>query len=291
MNISQRTIFKCLSFALLLGPFCWATPASAEIKLSFGVYTADKPTVVVKTFKPLLKLLERSVAKTLGEPVKIKLQVASTYAGGIDDISTGKVDFSRLGPASYIKAKSLQPDIHILALEAKNGQKLFRGVIAVAENSSIKDVADLKGKRFAFGDKRSTIGRYLVQLYLFEKQLQAADLAYYEYLGRHDKVGAAVASGQFDAGALKQSTYKRLVDNGAALRVLATFHNVTKPWIARAGLDERIVSALKASLLEISDPMALEALQKDGFVDGNDTDYAIIRRAIDQNPRFFNQSY
>ncbi|MBU2967457.1 PhnD/SsuA/transferrin family substrate-binding protein [Amphritea sp. 2_MG-2023] len=287
MNKPQRAMLKSLSIGLLLGLLGWSTTASAEIKLSFGVYTADKPTVVVKTFKPLLKLLERSVAKSLGEPVKIKLQVASTYAGGIDDISTGKVDFSRLGPASYIKAKSLQPDIHILALEAKNGQKLFSGVIAVGTNSSVSDIADLKGKRFAFGDERSTIGRYLAQQHLFEQQLRAGDLAYYEYLGRHDKVGAAVASGQFDAGALKQSTYKRLVDNGAALRVLATFNNVTKPWIARAGLDEQIVSALKECLLEITDPMALEALQKDGFVEGSDNDYAIIRRAIDQNPQFF----
>lgn len=287
MNKPQRAMLKSLSIGLLLGLLGWSTTASAEIKLSFGVYTADKPTVVVKTFKPLLKLLERSVAKSLGEPVKIKLQVASTYAGGIDDISTGKVDFSRLGPASYIKAKSLQPDIHILALEAKNGQKLFSGVIAVGANSSVSDIADLKGKRFAFGDERSTIGRYLAQQHLFEQQLRAGDLAYYEYLGRHDKVGAAVASGQFDAGALKQSTYKRLVDNGAALRVLATFNNVTKPWIARAGLDEKIVFALKECLLEITDPMALEALQKDGFVEGSDNDYAIIRRAIDQNPQFF----
>lgn len=288
MNKPRRTILNCLSTVLLIGQLCWAGNAAAETKLSFGVYTADKPTVVVKEFKPLLKLLERSVGNDIGQPVKIKLQVASTYAAGIADISSGKVDFSRLGPASYIESKKQQPGIQILALEAKDGKKRFNGVIAVGAESSIRRVADLKGKRFAFGDEGSTIGRFLAQQYLFEQGLRARDLAHYDYLERHDKVGTAVALGQYDAGALKEGTYNRLVKNGAALRILATFTNVTKPWLARAGLDNKIVSALRAGLLEMTDPVALKALQKDGFVEGNDDDYAVIRRAIGQNSRFFN---
>ncbi len=288
MNKPQRTILNCLGIALAIGQPGWASHAAAEIKLSFGVYTADKPTVVVREFKPLLKLLERSVGDSLGQAVTIKLQVASSYAAGIADISSGKVDFSRLGPASYIETKKQQPGIQILALEAKKGKKRSTGVISVGADSSIKSAADLKGKRFAFGNENSTIGRYLAQQYLAEQGLRASDLAHYEYLDRHDKVGTAVALGQYDAGALKQSTYKRLVANGAALRILATLNNVTKPWIARADLDEKIVSALRKSLLEMTDPVALKALQKDGFVEGNDGDYAVIRRAIDQNSRFFN---
>ncbi len=284
----QRGILKCLSVVYIIAQLCWTSHAIAEIKLSFGVYTADKPTVVVKKFKPLLKLLETSISEELGQAVKIKLQVASTYAAGVKDISTGKVDFSRLGPASYVETKNLQPGIQILALEAINGEKTFNGVIGVGAESSIMHAADLKGKRFAFGDESSTIGRYLAQQYLFEQGLRSTDLAHYDYLGRHDRVGSAVASGQYDAGALKQSTYNRLVTNGAKLRILATFSNVTKPWIARANLDDKIVSALRTSLLKITDPVALNALQKDGFVEGNDEDYAVIRLAIDQNLRFFN---
>lgn len=288
MNTVQRTVIHYLSVVLLLGQLGWTSSAVAEMKLRFGVYTADKPTVVVTKFKPVLKLLERSLADQFGQPVKIKLQVASTYAKGIEDLSSGKVDFSRLGPASYIESKNQQPNIQILALEAKNGKKRFNGVICVGAESSIRDAADLKGKRFAFGDESSTIGRFLAQQYLYEQGLRARDLASFDYLDRHDKVGTAVALGQYDAGALKQGTYKRLVENGAQLRILATFTNVTKPWIARAGLDESIVAALRASLLEITDSVALEALGMDGFVEGNDDDYAVIRDAIDQNSRFFN---
>ena len=277
-----------LSLFLFTGFLFWSTNAVAEVTLVFGVYAADKPTVVVSKFKPLLKSLEQSLNKRLAMPVSIKLQVASTYEKGITNIAAGQVDFARLGPASYIEAKDQQPDLQILAVEAKKGKKRFNGVICVAADSPIKNASDLKGKRFAFGDRRSTIGRYLSQQYLLEQGLRASDLGLYDYLSRHDRVGTAVAAGQYDAGALKESTYKRLIEDGAPLRVLATFTNVTKPWIARVGLDGTITSSLRVSLLELTDPEVLKALKKDSFVEGDDGDYTVIRRAIQRNPAFFN---
>jgi hypothetical protein len=38
-------------------------------------------------------------------------------------------------------------------------------VIAVQKDSPLKTLAELKGKKFAFGDQNSTIGRYLAQFY------------------------------------------------------------------------------------------------------------------------------
>ncbi len=85
----------------------------------------------------------------------------------------------------------------------------------------------------------------------------------------------------------KESTYNKLVSKGRKLRVIATFPNVTKPWIARAGLPVRIKHAITASLLTIKDTDALESLAKDGFVAGTDEDYVIIRKAIKNNQNFF----
>ena len=93
--------------------------------------------------------------------------------------------------------------------------------------------------------------------------------------------------GQFDAGALKEETFKKLVAKGVAIRALATFPNVTKPWISREGLPTRIRDAIRASLLAMDDEIALKALKKDGFLQGNDGDYAPIREAMDENVAFF----
>ncbi len=203
--------------------------AHADIVLNFGIYTSDKPSEMVKKFRPVLNVLEAGLSRLLDDPVIINLQVASSYQKGVAALVTGEVDFARFGPASYIIAKSQDPRISIIAIESKNGSKIFNGVICVRMDSTITRVEDLKGKNFAFGDPQSTIGRYLSQAYLYEYGVTANELSSYEYLGRHDRVGSAVAAGKFDAGALK----------------------------------------------------------KDGFLVGSDEDYDRIRKAIENNPRFF----
>jgi len=261
--------------------------ANAEIVLDFGIYASDKPSEMVKQFRPMLNVLEAGLSRSLDEPVVINLQVASSYEKGVAALVTGKVDFARFGPASYINAKYQDPGISIIGIESKKGSKIFNGVICVREDSAITSVRDLKGRSFAFGNSESTIGRYLSQAHLNENGIKAKALSSYEYLDRHDRVGSAVAAGKFDAGALKEGTYKKLLKKGARLREIAVFPNVTKPWISRSALSPRIFNALQETLLALKDPQALKALKKDGFLAGSDEDYNRIRKAIENNPLFF----
>jgi phosphonate transport system substrate-binding protein len=280
---------SCLSYLAtsLFGLTLVANVARADLILNFGVYTSDKPSSMVKQFRPVLNVLEADLTGELGEKVKIRIQVAKTYRRGIEDLVTGQVDFSRVGPASYIEAIRQEPNISILAIESNNGKKIFYGIICVRRDSSIMRVEDLRGTRFAFGSKRSTIGRYLSQNHLLGQGIRASDLAHFEYLGRHDKVGTAVAMDTFDAGALKESTFKMLLEKGEPLREIARFPNVTKPWVAGKGLTPAIRDALGRALLKLDDPVALKALNKSGFLPGREEDYSVIRAAMDSNSKFF----
>ena len=260
---------------------------SDALELQFGLYTADKPTALVQQFRPVLNVLETRMSESLGKPVEIEMRVDNTYEKGINSLVNGEVDFSQLGPASYVEAKSANPDLSILAVENKGGTKVFYGIICVGEDSSIESVGDIQGRNFAFGSELSTIGRFLSQQYLLTNGIKAADLNRYEYLGRHDKVGAAVGLGEFDAGALKEGAFKKLVANGTPIRELARFPNVTKPWVASSELPEEIEAELRQALLSLDDSIALEALGKDGFLEGRDRDFAPIREAIENNDAFF----
>ncbi len=255
-------------------------------KLTFGVYTSDSATEMVKQFTPILNVLDGVLSRHLGQPVEITLKVASTYEGGVQDLLSGRVDFARMGPASYVQAKKANQGIRILAIESKKGSKLFLGIICVHQDSGIKDLIGLKGKRFAFGDSRSTIGRFLAQEKLVERGIYGRDLAGFDYLGRHDKVGMAVGRNRYAAGALKQSTFKKLVKAGEPIRALVSFPNVTKPWIARVGLEPKLFKAIQQALLGLDDAKALKALKKDGFLPGDDTDYEPIRKAIKASRSF-----
>ncbi len=261
--------------------------AEDSLRLNFGVYSSNKPSAMVKIFKPTLKELESRMSSKLNRNVDIRMQIAKDYDQGISHLTTGKVDFSRFGPASYLEAKRMNKDIKIAAMESKKSSKVFYGIIAVHNDSDIKSVDQLKGRSFAFGDEGSTIGRFLSQRFLQEHDLLAEDLSSYEYLGRHDKVGTAVGAGDYDAGALNESTFKKLVEAGEPIRELVRFPNVTKPWIARSGLDEEVFAALKQSLLELKNKDALKGLKTDGFWEGTDADYAQIRAAMENNFMFF----
>ena len=261
--------------------------AQAEVSLTFGVYTSDKPTAMVLQLRPTLDLIEQNMEQTLGEPVEIKLKVVRGYAAGAELILSGGADVMRLGPASYVQVKAEEPGIQLLAMEKKHGTNSFTGVIAVRENSDITDISELRGRTFAFGSKRSTLGRYFAQLELVRAGIHATDLQSFEYLGRHDKVGRAVGAGLFDAGALEETMFKKLQAQGEPIRAIHTMRNATKAWAARAGLEPRVKTAIRQALLDLNDAEAFAALRFEGFLPGDESDYERTRDAINRNAEFF----
>ncbi len=231
--------------------------------------------------------LEQRLSEELGEKVVIHTRISPTYGQAIEKLATGAVDFARFGPASYVLAKDQNPGVALVAMESKKGKKMRSGYIIAHKDSDLQSMADLKGKRFAFGSEQSTIGRYFAQLLLAEAGVKSADLEKHAYLGRHDKVGESVAAGQFDAGALKSSTFKKLVKKGRAIRVLKEFKLATKAWAVREGISPKVENALIRILLAFDDPKALKVLKKDGFLPADDGAYDSVRQAIHNSGQFF----
>lgn len=268
-----------------------ATPPDKQHKdlpdqLLMGVYTSDKATTMYTMFRPISEVLERRLEGELGQKIPVRLKIVDGYQKALDDLIEGQVDFVRFGPASYILAQRAQPGIRLLAMEVVGGKKRFSGVIAVRPDSPFETLADLKGATFAFGNANSTIGRYLAEAEMYRAGLLLSDLKSFEFLDRHDQVAKAVELGDFDAGALKIGTFQEFNAESIRLRMLDRFDNVTKPWIARAGLDERIVDGLRAALLECKDEKALGKLRVTGFAPATDDDYDFVRRGMLDAARF-----
>ncbi len=267
-----------LALALLLG-LATTVNASSVLRLTFGVYQSEHAAKMYNKFKPVIESLERDLSLRLNRSVRIELSIIDTYENGIRAISNGDIDFSRVGPASYVISKSNNPGISLLAMETEKGQKRFKGLIVVKSKSPFKTLADLRGHSFAFGDRESTIGRFLSQAALVDAGIRATDLANYSYLGRHDLVFTAVESGNFDAGALQESTFEKMNDRGA-LRVIHEFDNVTKPWIARANLAATVTTAIRDALLNTKDEKILTALGASGFTAATNADYGLVREGM-----------
>jgi hypothetical protein len=128
------------------------------------------------------------------------------------------------------------------------GQGKFLGTF----DCSLKTMSDLKGKSFAFGDLYSTIGRYLAQNELIKNKVTPDTLSHFKYFERHDSVGVALVHKKFDAGALKNSTYQKLLENGMQLKSILQIKTPTKPWIASSKLDPDTANAIEQVLLTLS---------------------------------------
>lgn len=288
--LSMTTLSSLLGVAMvLLASACSSEEPRASVgvqehaletvAIRFGVYQTDKATELYRKFQPMLEMIEQAVALRLEQPVDIQLRIFKTYEAGLDALVGGDVDFVRFGPASYLLAHSREPNIELLAKESKNGKSTFHGVICVRADSPYETLEDLSGCRFAFGNPESTIGRYLSQAELMRIGITSDELESFEYLGQHDKVAKAVILGDFDAGALKESTFNKM-NTSSELRALHMFENVTKPWVARADLDPEVAGALRFALLNAKDLDALKSLKVSGFMQATDSDYEPTRQAI-----------
>lgn len=255
-----------------------AAPATAAQLLRFGTYASERPSEELRKLEPFQTYLEKNL-KAQGLAVRVEVSIFPTYDEGIDAVTNGDVDFARLGPVAYVLAKRKNPTLTLLAGEAHGGDKQFPAVMVVARNSAIKSVADLRGKRVAFGDPSSTSGRYLPQAELAKAGIRARDLASFEYLGRHDKVVFAVASGRFDAGATNINTFVKYAES-KNLRELVRYPSPTHGWVARSKLDPALVKALRKALLEMTDPRLQELIDRNGFLPATDADYDELRSVM-----------
>jgi len=284
LRLVSAITLSLLSLCVLGNPKTIAN-ANPVLDLRFGVYRTDKATVMYKEFMPILNYLENDLAKRLNREVSIELTIFKTYMDGIDALVDNKVDFVRFGPSSYVLAKNRNSEIKLLVMEHRNGEKRFNGVIVVRQDSPYRKLSDLTGTRFAFGNEHSTIGRYLAQEQLVSAGMTGKDLKAFDYLGRHDKVFMAVAMGEFDAGSIKESSFKRYNKN-ESLRVLHSFINITKPWIANSNLSAELVKEIRVALQGLTDKAVLNELKISGFLPGTDSDYDFVRRAMRASKQF-----
>jgi phosphonate transport system substrate-binding protein len=232
-------------FAVAMVFVLFVGPSFAET-VTFGIYTSDKPTVMYQKFKPIIDYLQDRL-KQNGSNATVKMKIFPSYAAAVDALVAGKVDFMRFGPASYIMARDRDENIRLLAMEHKKNKKRFYGVFIVTKNSTINSINGLKGKSFAFGNQNSTIGRYLSQAELVKAGVRSADLSRYDFLGRHDKVALAVAVGNYDAGVVKENTFKKYAES-KGLKKIAQFPNVRmSPNPGRCGQDSMTICLLFCS--------------------------------------------
>lgn len=230
-------------------------------------------------FGPLAEFLGRQ----LGRGVTVR--VGQDYAEHLEAIGHDRVDVAFLGPVEYVHVIADYGPKPLLARFQVDQQTELHGVIFARRDSGYRTLADLTGRRFAFGDRNSTMAYVVPRWVLSQAGVPVGALASHEFLATHEDVVMAVLSGDDDAGAVKQEVFDRFKDRG--LRVLAELPTTPDHvFVTRSDLPTADVARLRAALLGLNDrPGGAAILERlhpglSALVPASDADYNGVRRMM-----------
>ncbi len=271
-------IFKTL---FLLGATSTLLSASvlANDTLVFGLHPYLPADKLEQKFNPLIDY----ISNTVGKP--IKLQIATDYVEHTRLVGEDKVDFAYLGPASYVEMSAQYGAKPLLARLEVNGEPTFKGAVIMSPGADMTNIADLKGKHFAFGSPHSTMSHLVPRYMLIGAGISAKDLGSFEFLGNHDNVASAVLLGEFDAGAVKEAVYHKNVDKG--LKLLSWTPPISEHvFVASKTLPAMQVTAIRDAMLALKAApqrdAVLHPLKKTltGLASVTDADYDNLRKIL-----------
>jgi phosphonate transport system substrate-binding protein len=260
----------------LLAVCCLPVLAHASRQeLVFVVHPYDTPSRIYARFRPLTLYLGAALQRP------VRLVIASTYDEQMAMIADGRADLTYIGPTPYVQVRQRSP-IRILAGEAEKGQAFYQSAIVVRADSPIHTLADLKGKRMAFGAAISMSSTIAPMLMLAQAGVKLSDLAGHAQLDRHERVALSVVHEDFDAGGLRLDIARQYLPRG--LRILATSQPLPPHGIAcAAGFPEALASRVREALLNPGED-GLRAFDAMGesirFVPVDDSHYQSVRHML-----------
>lgn len=279
MNRSTHPFALVGTLALLL--FLTAHPAQSQEPLKLCVHPYLSASELVKRYTPLAEYLGRQ----LGRPVMA--EIGSSYDTHIHKIANGIVDIAFMGPASYVKLTSQYGKRQLLAAFKTKEGKFFHGHIMVRKDSPITSLAQLKGKRFVFGDRASTLSHIVPRHMLLKAGIDVKQFSQVSYVANHDNIALGILAGTFDAGAVKEEVFLQYEPQG--LRSLARSAPITDHvFIARDNLPKETVQALRKALLHLSNSaegrQIISGMRNDviDLVPADDRDFDVLRVIMDE---------
>jgi phosphonate transport system substrate-binding protein len=270
---------KCgafLSLFLIVAVFFSAGDARAGEGLTLGIHPFLPATELMDRFSPLAEYLGRET----GLPVTIS--IARDYGEHIEMIGRDELDIAYMGPASYVKMVERYGSKPLLARLEIKGKPTFHGIVIVNQDSDIRSISDIEGRRFAFGDPDSTMSHLVPRYMLWEAGVDVEDLSGYEFLEGHHNVALGVLISDFDAGAVKEEVFDAYEKRG--LSALAVTPEISEHvFVASGKIRPRTAAAIRSALYRLKDSKEGKAvmtrIKKDmtAMVPASDADYDNLR--------------
>lgn len=246
--------------------------------LRVGLIPNQAPDAVKAQYEPFRAYL----AERLKQPVE--LFVATDYAGVVEAMASDRLDVAYFGGLSYVQAEQ-RAKIYPIVTEVDQSTQTtkYHAVIIVNSASPIKTVAELKGKKFAFGDISSTSGSLYPRIMLDQAGIGGfTNPEQFIYSGGHDATTLAVQNDTVDAGGVEERIMERLIAQGRVDRSKITIIERSRPiegypWVVREAINTDLVGRIMDAFMGITDATLLRLMRAVRYERVTAKDYDEIR--------------
>lgn len=263
---------------------------AADNPIKMAMVPSVETTKLLASGKSLEKLLEKETG------YKFATSVPTSYAAVIEAMASGKVDVGWLSPLPYVLAHD-KYGAEVILVTIRGHADRYRSFIIARSDSSINTLANLKGKKFAFGDPISTSGtiypKHLIRTSGYDPETFFSNAV---FAGKHDAVISAVVSKQVDGGAIygsdiadaRELVLQSIPDVMMVTKVVAKSEYIPNDTVSvRKGLPEAMVRKIRDGLIKVAESdegrrTIMDLYGIDGLKPAKDSDYDSVRRVAEE---------
>jgi len=283
----------------LLTIACGGTPAPAATPIKQDVVMGFVPSQTTSIVQTNAALIADYLSTKTG--YHVTGTVLSSYAAVTEGMTSNQVDIGWVGPLDYVIAHQ-KNGAEAVTKSVRQGLPSYKAFIIVNVNSGINSIADLKGKKFAFGDPTSASSSLYPRYMMSKAGFDPKGLGQTVNISNQTQIAVEVCQGVVDAGAIyDDARTNKGADTSCPgimtkTKVIATTDPPVPgdPQMIRHNLNPDQKAKLKAAMIALgTDPtMAgpLKALYSiDSLVPAADKDYDNLRDVIRTvNPSLLN---
>lgn len=212
-----------------------------------------------------------------------------SYSASVQAFKNNEVQMAWFGGLSGVQARLAVPGSKAIA-QGEEDQHFVTYFIAHA-STGLKPGSRLPesiaGKTFTFGSKGSTSGRLMPEYYLRKQFSMSPDKLFAKvgYSGDHSKTIALVQSGSYQLGAVNFKVWEKELQEGKidTNKVSVIWQTPEYPdynWSIRGDVEQAFgpgtIARIQQALIEIKDPVLLDAFPRSAFVPSDNSLYQPI---------------
>lgn len=281
--MNNKIILFLLCFILGFVDISLVSATPKDDPLVLGIFPRRNAKETIKLFQPITDYLSQQLGR------RVQLVTGKNFESFWQDVIDKRFDIVHYNQYDYIVSHKLY-DYQVILKNEEFGSATIAGSIWVRNDSDIKSITDLKGKKVAFGGGPKAMVSYIIPTYLLMNGgLKKQD---YQEIFAKNPPNSLLSTyyRQTDAAGagdrvVKLNVVSKQID-ADQMRLLIKSEDLPHiPWAVKNTLPEDLKTKIKQLMLLLNESpegeKILSAAKLTGIRDANDHDYDEYRKILD----------